>query len=239
MRRLIVAGQPVAAGARSLEGGDAHYVRDVLRLRVGDSFELGDGGGLLAVAKIRSMDRRQVELVVLAPTPAPEPAGPVITLVQAIGKGDKVDAVVRQTTELGVRRFVPVRTARTVARHDHRRTRWLAIAADAVRVSGRAHLPEIEPIAELVDVLRRAPPGRRLVLAPEGAVPLGPQLPANGEAATIIVGPEGGLTDEELGAAQAAGYVAVGLGPHTLRTQTAGPAVVAVCMFAAGALDPA
>ncbi len=238
MRRLIAAGLKLADGRVTLAEAEAHYVRHVLRMRLGDQIELGDGAGTLARGALISVERAAVAVEVASVQQVPRPAGPEVTLIQAVAKGDKLDEIIRAGTELGVCRFVPVASERSVAQHEKRRDRWIGIATDAVRVSGRAWLPEVEAVTDLASVLARQWAGAKVVLALDGARAMGPEVPRSGPLA-IIVGPEGGLTSEELESARGAGFVSVGLGRFTLRTQTAGPAAVAIAMFAGGGLDPA
>ena len=172
---------------------------------------------------------------------APAPA-PALILLQGVGKGDKMDHVVRQATELGVARVVPVATARAVARQQGRVERWRAIAEDAVRVAGHLYRPQIDEVCDLEAALALAPAGLRLVLALDAGAPLAARLaearPGAGPI-TLLVGPEGGLTPEEVQAARAAGFEVAHLGAHTLRTETAGPAVLAIVAFWSGRLGAA
>jgi 16S rRNA (uracil1498-N3)-methyltransferase len=173
----------------------------------------------------------------------PPPPGPALTLLQGVGKGDKLDTVVRQTTELGVRALVPVITERAVARHEQRLDRWSAIAEDALRVSARSWRPRLEPPRALAEVLARPRADLALCLALEGGVPLAALLAARDPAAVgsveVLVGPEGGLAPAEVAAAREAGFEVAHLGSNTLRTETAGPAVAAILLFWGGALGGA
>lgn len=233
-RRLVLPAGAVVPGLVVLDEATAHYAKDVLRLRVGAQVTLLDGAGLRAGAEVRTIGRQQVELWVQDPERMPTPGPPRISLYQALGKGEKMDQVVRQATELGVAELVPVLTARSVPRGEGRLERWRAIAEDAVRVSGRAfrpHLGELTPLSELLAQPRRE---RALVLALEQdrdlPTVLGPPQPLPG-AIEVLIGPEGGLEPEELTAAIGAGFTPAHLGSETLRTETAGPAIVAMLRF--------
>ncbi len=240
-RRAIVAPPVLAVEAGAVIALDdevSHYVRGVLRLRTGDPIELYDGAGVIVrgVVDERRGDRT-IRLTVEAVERAPEPAGPAIALFQAIGKNDKVDSVLRAATELGARRLVPVRTARAVADRSGRLDRWQSIVDDAVRVSGRAWSPVLEPIRGLDEVLARPRAALAIALDGAGASSLRAALPT-GPVATVdvLVGPEGGFAEEERAAIDAAGWVRVTLGAHTLRTETAGPAIVAILAFVLGGM---
>lgn len=241
MRRLVLPAGSLGVGpgpglGLALPDELARYVQKVLRLERGAELAVGDGAGLRAVGRIVRSDRRGVELA-LGPIEVAEPARPPhVVLVQAIGKGDKLDAVVRQATELGVDRVVPVLTERAVARHEARVERWRAIAEDAVRVSGRARRPIVEPVIGLDELLARSRAPAAVVLAPDAGLRLrDAALRLDGEV-EVLIGPEGGLAPDELAAVREAGFTAVGLGPEVLRTETAGPAAVALLRFLGGAL---
>lgn len=240
-RRAIVAPPVLAveAGAVIVLADDvSHYVRGVLRLRTGDPIELYDGAGGIArgVVDERRGDK-SIRVTVDAVERAPAPAGPEIALFQAIGKNDKVDSVLRAATELGARRLVPVRTARAVADRSGRLDRWQSIVDDAVRVSGRAWAPVLEPIRSLDEVLARPRAPLAIALDGAGSSPLGAALAgAQVAAVDVLVGPEGGFAEEERAAIDAAGWSRVTLGAHTLRTETAGPAIVAILGFVLGGL---
>jgi len=226
VRRAIVApGTLDATGELRLEDEPAHHVRDVLRLRAGDPITLCDGAGAVAEATIARIDKKGVFCSVVNVVRVPR-EGPSITLLQAVGKGDKMETVIRQATELGVTRIVPVSTARTIAEREGKRDRWASIVADALRVSGRAWAPEIEARLTLAEVLAR--PRAPLSLALDGVAAKRLQDVMRPGSAEALVGPEGGFTDEERAQIEAAGFTRVTLGSATLRTETAGCAIVAI-----------
>jgi 16S rRNA (uracil1498-N3)-methyltransferase len=155
-----------------------------------------------------------------------------ITLFQAVGKGDKIDQVVRDATALGAKRLVVVTTVRSVPklaeRAQARRERWRQIAVAAARQSGRGDVPEVTLPLPLATALEQAPAGRRIVLDPGADVPLARALDgwSASEPLSALIGPEGGLDDSELEAARAAGFSAVRFGPFVLRTETAATALL-------------
>lgn len=231
-RRLVVPAGTLAPGARALAPELAHYVSKVLRLGEGAALRLYDGAGAVADAEVTQADKRSVTVRVGPVEVHPRPT-PALVLLQAVGKGDKMDQVVRQATELGVQRVVPVHTERAVARQEKRVERWRTIADDAVRVAAHPHRPVVDEVTPLATALA-TPPGLGLVLALDAAEPLKDRLQGSPDRVTVLVGPEGGLTSAEVAAAREAGFVAAHLGPRTLRTETAGPAVMAIVAFWAG-----
>jgi 16S rRNA (uracil1498-N3)-methyltransferase len=155
--------------------------------------------------------------------------------MQAVGKGDKLDAVVRDATELGATRVVPVITERSVSRPPASRSeRWRRIAVEAARQCGRGDAPIVDEPAPLADVLEHWPAleahagDARLCLSPSASAPIGPRLrglDARG-AIALLIGPEGGLTQAEISAAARAGFADVHLGRIVLRTETVCAAVL-------------
>ena len=224
----------IAPGPRALPAEAATYVTRVHRLGPGDRLLVFDPDlAVEAEAEVADVGRRAVVVEVGEVRPARRQPGRAVTLVQGVGKGDKLDSIVRDATELGAARIVPALCERSVARPDAGRSaRWRRIAVEAARQCGRGDAPVIEPplpFAKAI-LLGRDPAALCLCLDPAAEQPLGPALATLGaRAAVLAVGPEGGLTAAELAAAEAAGFVRVTLGPLTLRTET-------VCAAVLGAL---
>jgi 16S rRNA (uracil1498-N3)-methyltransferase len=233
MRRFVLPAGSLIAGELDLDDDAATHVRDVLRFGPGDRFLVTDGEGVEAEAELLSVSKKHVRVRLERVQTLAPPSGLSLTLLQGVGKGDKMDAVVRQASELGVRTIVPVLTERAIAKGESRVDRWRAIAEDATRVSGRAHRPKIEHVVALEDVFARPRAPLALCFALDAAESLGAHLDARTtvEAAEVLVGPEGGLSPREVERAVAAGFSSVHLGPFTLRTETAGPAVVAMMLY--------
>ncbi|MBI4705294.1 MAG: RsmE family RNA methyltransferase [Deltaproteobacteria bacterium] len=235
--RVPLAG--VVAGEVGLPPRASHYLAHVHRLGPGDRFVAFDPQAETeAEAEIIAVTRRGGSAHVRLGPPRPASLRPArrVTLIQALGRGSKVDAVVRDATELGATCIAPVLSARSVGgtRAD-RSGRLRRIAVEAARQCGRGDAPLIEPTAPLPEALRRHAPsagsGLGLCLHPRAATPLGAalrELRSEGEV-VLVVGPEGGLTDEELGLGASLRYRAVSLGPLVLRSET-------VCAAALGAL---
>ena len=166
-----------------------------------------------------------------------------LTLIQCVTKGDKLDEVVRAATALGVGRIVVAESTRAIGRDGggpRRSERWNAIALDAARQSGRGDLPELEAPSPLTEVLARhaALPAPKLCLHPQAERGLGAALAAlRGAGLTLLVGPEGGFTSEELALAATAGFELVSFGPFVLRTELAGIAALGAVLAARSELE--
>jgi 16S rRNA (uracil1498-N3)-methyltransferase len=233
------------AGDTVIVDGEAHrYLTRVLRLAPGDMVTLFDGRGGEVDAEIERVTAVEVRLLARGRRAVAIPAGPELVLIQALPKGEKLDLVVQKATELGVHRVVPARAARSVVRLDEARARsrverLAKIAREAARQSGRADVPDIAPVADLDDALGSVPPGALRILLHEGpgTHPLKQLLPAQKPTAVALaIGPEGGFTDDEVARAREAGFVAAGLGPRVLRTETAALAALAILQFTVGDL---
>jgi 16S rRNA (uracil1498-N3)-methyltransferase len=233
-------------GDRVIVDGDAHHhLGRVLRVRPGDKVVIFDGQGTEIDAEVAEVGPKTTALVLGERRRGNTSAAPTrITLLQGLARGEKMDWIIQKTCELGVARVVPVLTGRTVAAPAQavtRRQRWERIAREAARQSGRADVPTIEAPTSLTAALGAIDPGElRLAFwetAGPGGCPLRAALPPAPRPTTLLVGPEGGFSAEEIGQAQSAGFITVGLGPRILRTETAAVVAVALLQFAAGGLD--
>ncbi|WP_405221008.1 16S rRNA (uracil(1498)-N(3))-methyltransferase [Lentisalinibacter sediminis] len=222
---LLASGDEVTVGE-----DDARYLTRVLRLPVGAPLVLFDGRGGEYDATILAVGRRAVTVAVGEHRPVERESPLAVTVAQGISRGERMDLVVQKTTELGTAAIVPLLCERGVVRLDDKRAgarleHWQRVAASACRQCGRNRLPEIAPITALEDWLAAPSVGLRLVLTPDAEDGLtGLARPAT--PVILLVGPEGGLTDRETEAAEAAGFRPVGLGPRILRTETAAVAGV-------------
>jgi 16S rRNA (uracil1498-N3)-methyltransferase len=218
----------------TLTGDGYHHVRRVLRLGPGDPLELFDGAGLVAQAIIDGAPDRSLILRIEQRHLQPPPAGPIVTLVCAELKGDKMDLVLQKTTELGVDRIVPVTTARSVPRpaaeaRKRRHARRHKVVREACRQCGRAYLPEVHPSLSLAEALDAHAHDEAFVLwESTGAGGLAAALAGSTAPSGIalLVGPEGGFTAEEVASARDHGFEEVSLGRHILRADTAALAAV-------------
>lgn len=244
--RIFVDPSRLADDVVVLADEDHRYLTRVLRLDVGETVLLFDGKSVEAVARITRIGPRALELKIEERRPVEAIDRPHVTLIQALAKGDKLDFVVQKATELGAMRFIPVTTARAVARLDagqvrtlSRRARWQKIAREASRQSGRLDVPDVEGVTTLATALKAAPKDALKLILWEGArqTPLRSALPAEPPQQIVIaVGPEGGFTVEEIEVARAAGFVPVGLGPRILRTETAALVTLSILGYALGDL---
>lgn len=230
--------QPLEAGAEvTLGEKPAHYLTRVLRLAAGAEIVLFNGDGSDYRCRLTAFDRgtAKVEVLERRPNAAQSPLN--ITLSQALSRGERMDYCLQKATEFGVAAVQLLRTERVELklsgeRLKKRMAHWRGIMQSASEQCGRATVPELRAPIDLLEWI--AVPGRRLVLD-AGAERSLPQVEL-ADAVDIAVGPEGGFSEAELAAMEGKGVVAVRLGPRILRTETAGPAAIAILQSMAGDL---
>lgn len=237
--RLFV-DRPLAEGNEvHVDGSAAHYLLGVMRLKAGAPVKLFDDRSGEYLATVASAGKRDLVLSIEARLRERE-AVPDLWLCQALVKKDRFDWIAEKACELGIARFVPVLTARCVVdkvKEDRLRAQMIEAAEQCERTA----LPDIAPLAKLDRLLAEWPEGRLLYFCDErGGAPIGSALkPGPG---ALLIGPEGGFTDEENAAIRAhPSAVPVSLGPRILRADTAAVAAMAVWMDANGdwSVDPA
>jgi len=221
-----------------LDGPEGRHGATVKRIGVGEQVLLADGMGRRAQTIVEGIGPDELHLRVQAITLQPQPDSRFV-LVQALAKGDRDEQAIEAATELGVDEVVPWQAARSVViwrgeRAARSLRKWESIVLAAAKQSRRTRVPVVSAPANHQAVIRRIEEAAlALVLHEEAGMSLaGFELPPSGDV-VLIVGPEGGITPEELSAFVAAGAVAVRLGSNVLRSSSAGPAALAV-MSAAG-----
>lgn len=230
------------SGRRRLDGPTSSYLFRVLRLAPGDELAVFDPlAHTEARARVVRADPHDGELDIDEPGPSVVRARRALVLVQSLSKGDKLDAIVRDATELGATAVVVARAQRSVvqvdgARAEARLERLRRVAEQAARQCGRGDPPEVEgpldwsrALAAALSRASSASLGGAFCLHPRGALTLGPTLVdaiTRDGGLAFAIGPEGGLTDEELSEASTAGFVTASFGPLVLRTETVAAAVL-------------
>lgn len=219
-----------------LEGAEGRHAVSVRRLAAGESLHLVDGSGRRARATVvATPDRQTLEARIDGIDVEPQPQ-PRLVVVQALPKGDRGELAVELLTEVGVDVIVPWAAAHCVTqwkadRRERAHRRWSDAALAAAKQARRARFPIVAPLAstdEVADMVRAA--SCALLLHETATAPLsGVTVPDSGDV-VVVVGPEGGLSDEERAVLGAAGARAVRLGPSVLRTSSAGMAAAAVLL---------
>jgi 16S rRNA (uracil1498-N3)-methyltransferase len=236
MRKVRAPIAGLASGEQTLDAAAAHYVSRVLRLSAGDGFVAFDPARAVeAEAVLVRVTDRAVVARIGEVRPGGVAARAPLTWIQGMAKGEKVDAIVRDATELGATRIVAAATARSVvklaeSKKDDRRARWERIAREAARQCGRSDAPEVAgPLPWDASLATVEPDAARFFLWESATQPLAPELAgalAGGGPIAFAVGPEGGFSEEEAALAQARGWKALSIGPFILRTETVAAAVL-------------
>lgn len=215
----------------ALEEEPSKHLVKVLRLRPGAPLYLFNGDGRDYQGQILTAAKQGVE-VKISKESAIEPEPPIrFTLGQGISRGERMDYVIQKAVELGVSSFVPLFAERTVVKLkgeklERRLIHWRNVMIAACEQSGRRHLPQLEEAATLDEWLASLGNSTKLVLDPQAQQSLHDLAPPT-DSVHLLIGPEGGLCQEELQLAKRCGFTGVRLGPRILRTETAPLAALA------------
>lgn len=237
--RFFVPAATIATDEVKITGEEFHHLRNVLRVNTGQTVLLLDGKGNVCQVEITASGRKSAAAVVKSRWQAEKNAFP-ITLIQSLPKTDKFELILQKGTELGISCFQPIITEHTIpslsgSRLQNREQRWQRIVREAARQSRCDFLPDIKPLICLDQLIDKPSTDLKLILWEAGSVPLTEVLPNQQPSGVqLLVGPEGGFSEQEIAAVVAAGFKAVHLGPRILRTETAGLAATPVLQYLYG-----
>lgn len=244
MRPRIYHPETLAAGQSvTLTSGAASHVGKSLRLADNDELVLFNGDGFDYRGHMTRSGRNRIIVAIeereFCATESPLP----VTLLQGICRNPRMDILIQKSTELGVHRIVPVSCQRSVARIDQKRAgrkieHWQKISISACEQCGRARIPDIERPCTMTEAFSQhaSMDATKLLLDPEGRDTIESEL-RPGKPVMLFIGPEGGLTEEEITASTQAGFRRIRLGPRVLRTETAPIAALSIIQFLAGDLN--
>ena len=229
----IYTAQALVVGTEILlpEQAGEHAVR-VLRLERGHPLILINGDGFEYDAELASLAKRAVTAIIKQARAVDREAALPITLVQSIARGEKMDWILQKATELGVSRIVPLVTERTEVKLDEERAErrmahWDSVIESACEQCGRTTLPALAPPQRIDRWLTTLESdGLRLAMIPEGETTVR-ELPSTDAGVIVVVGPEGGLSEQDVAMLRQADFLGLKLGPRILRTETAGVAAIA------------
>lgn len=232
----IYTDSPLSEGTHAdLDENAAKHVGRVLRMQPGEDLKLFNGDGQDYPATITDAGKKRVEVLVGAPEVNFTESPLNITLGQTLSKGDRMDYAVQKAVEMGVTCIVPLTTERCEIklkgdREDKRLRHWQSVAVSAAEQCGRARVPEILPIMSVAQWLEHSRNADlRLVLHHRTEQSL--ESMAKPSQVALMIGPEGGLTADEIAQAEQEGFLPVALGPRVLRTETAPVAAMALCQW--------
>jgi 16S rRNA (uracil1498-N3)-methyltransferase len=231
---LFLVDELPAGDTYRLDGSEGHHAADVQRLRAGEELVLADGRGSFAGARVLAVAKGALDVHLEKRRSWPEP-DPSVTVVQGIAKGERGELAVQAMTEAGVDAIVPWQAGRSIARwkDDKPLRRWRSTAREAAKQARRPWLPQVTDAVSTAEVAKTLQ-DFSLVLDEQADRPLSAvEVPATG-VITVIVGPEGGISPEELDQFTAAGAIPVRMGSTIMRTSTAGVAAVAALSIRLG-----
>jgi 16S rRNA (uracil1498-N3)-methyltransferase len=228
-----VVAQAVVGSRVVLDGPEGRHAATVRRIAAGEQVMLADGGGLRVTCAVVAAGKAELQLSVIEVCREPE-SQPRFVLVQALAKGDRDDQAIEAATEFGVDEVVPWQASRSIVqwrgeRGDKARRKWESTVAAAAKQSRRARVPVVgELLTTKALAARIGASAVAYVLHEDATQSLAAQaLPEDGDV-LVVVGPEGGITADEVAAFEAAGALTVRLGDTVLRSSSAGPAALAV-----------
>lgn len=242
MRRFYIPPDQMGKDESFIVGDDAHHLRHVLKMKPNELIVVIDGEGGEYRARIASISQRQVRVTILERLSSQTESALELTVAQGYLKDKKMDGSVRQLTELGVTRWVPFLSSRSVpapssARMRGRYRRWEKISLESLKQCGRSRVMSIAPLIGFDEIISHAAPyDLKLIFweASKGqsALPFKPEMKPS--SIFLAIGPEGGFGPEEIDHAKANGFKVMGLGPRILKAETAVLAAAVVAQFVYG-----
>jgi 16S rRNA (uracil1498-N3)-methyltransferase len=239
MPRFYVPQPRIEKGMLRIEGDEVRHIRRVLRLRTGDEIIVFDGSAKEYEGMIVEDGPSSVVIRIQNILSSKKESPLEITLAQSVLKGEKMDYLIQKATELGVKEIIPFFSSRSVpilekSKSLRRHRRWERIAIEASKQSGRGVIPKIEPLQDYSEMLQNIPPDfLRLILWEKEGARLKEVLGGLKEKIKIffIVGPEGGLSQEEVDLAKEKGFIPITLGKRILRSETASLSLLSILQY--------
>ncbi|HEY9062290.1 MAG TPA: 16S rRNA (uracil(1498)-N(3))-methyltransferase [Pseudobacteroides sp.] len=243
MPRFFVKSENIENEKITISGEDFNHIKNVLRLRQGDSLIISDGNCWDYSVVIDSYAANYVTTTIVDSYKNTNESEIDITLFQGVPKSDKMDMIIQKSVEMGVKRIVPVITERTVVKINSEKdiknkiTRWQRIAIEASKQCNRGIMPIVEaPVTFRQSITEAKQADLNLIpYEKETGNKLKPVLKGGGaKTISVMIGPEGGFSNNEVDLAVENGCVPVTLGPRILRTETAGLLVLSIIMYELG-----
>ncbi|MCD8300983.1 MAG: 16S rRNA (uracil(1498)-N(3))-methyltransferase [Clostridiales bacterium] len=237
MQQFFIEDEQIGKEYVTITGGDVNHIKNVLRMRPGERIRVSSAGGQNFFCEIAEIGRDFVQADIIDENAPDTELASRIYLFQALPKGDRMDYVVQKSVELGVYEIIPVAMKYCVVRLDEKRAekkvaRWQAIAENAAKQAKRSIVPEVRPVMSYGEAISYAGEcdvrlvpyenEKRMTATAEALEKLVP-----GKSVSVIIGPEGGFSPEEIAAVRESMDV-ISLGRRILRTDTA-----AVCAMSA------
>lgn len=214
----------------TLDKNPSHHLIRVLRAKKNSEVILFNGDGHEYLAELVDDNQKHCQLHIKKTEEIHNESSLNITLLQGISRGDRMDTCIQKSTELGVNTVIPVICQRTGTSLNSKRAEkkmhhWHQIAISACEQSGRCIIPQIQPVVNFTQVIGNINADQKIILTPTAKNTIS-KIPAPVNSLCILIGPEGGFTQEEVQLAVENNFTSISLGPRILRTETAGPACI-------------
>lgn len=241
MSHFFINSSQITADILTIVGDDVNHMKNVLRMRSGETFTAADENGIFYHCEVDILDKQQVTAKILDKEQGGSELSSKIYLFQGLPKSDKMELIIQKAVELGAYEIIPVATKRAIVKLDAKKEasklkRWQAIAEGAAKQSGRMLVPQISEVKTFGEALQMAKALDVNVIPYECAKGMdgtreifGSIKP--GMSVGIFIGPEGGFEESEVEKAQELGIQPVTLGKRILRTETAGLTTLSILMY--------
>jgi 16S rRNA (uracil1498-N3)-methyltransferase len=238
MTRIFLPPEQLTSDEIIITGNNARHLTLVLRVQPGDSIAILDGLGKRYICKVLAVHKKEVSALKIKEESFSAESPISITLVQGLSKGDRMEFAIQKSAELGVKKIIPVITERSQLRTTDKISRWNKISLSASQQSGRELVPEISDAVDLKTFLNNLPPeGDKLILYESHEKRNLKRVLSSikdSKEITLLIGPEGGFSKEEVKSAVENGFIEVSLGPRILRTETAPITAISIIQYELG-----
>ncbi|MBI5057801.1 MAG: 16S rRNA (uracil(1498)-N(3))-methyltransferase [Nitrospirae bacterium] len=237
MTRLFLPPEKLSGEKIIIDGEQARYLSLVLRVKPGEQVVIFDGSGHRYICRVLLVHKKEVVVEKIETEPYSAESPVHITLAQGLPKSDKMDFIVQKATELGVRKVIPLITERSQVKHTEKIERWRKIALSASQQCGREQIPEIDVPVEFEGFVKGELKGGGIIFSEEqGERNLKKILTGYKDTKniTLLIGPEGGFTREEVSSAFEKGFIEASLGRRILRTETAPITAISIIQYELG-----
>jgi len=242
MARFYIKEEQIEGNKAYISGEDVNHIKNVLRMKPGDELLVSTGNGLVYKTEIEALDENGISLIITDCDGGRAELPCEITLFQGLPKKDKMELIIQKAVELGAYRIVPVMMKRTVVKlenekkEEKRLERWRTIALTAAKQSGRDIVPEVADFISFEEAVKEAENLEYKLIPYENEKGMDKareivRRAKDKKSIGIFIGPEGGITEEELALAESHGAFSISLGNRILRTETAGLALISVLAF--------
>ena len=240
MRRFYIEPAEILNQHPQITGNDVRHMRKVLRHEPGDQVLLIDGSGFEYPAVIETISKDTATFLIIEKKQADTASPLELVVAQGFLKDKKMDTIIRHLTELGLSRWIPLISDRSVARPDENRVaermrRWENIAIESLKQCGLSKLPVISPLMTFEELVNSPEDyDGKIICWEEEKVPLAGLHPGKPQKILLVIGPEGGFSPEEIKYSQPADFKSISLGPRILRAETAAIAACTLVQYLYG-----